>query len=68
MPYSHIQALTNTTVQFGVIPSDHWHQPSWVDEDRASKSRDEMVRNNVIYGGTCWQFQAQRRACGLTIS
>ncbi|KAG1753471.1 glycosyltransferase family 15 protein [Suillus lakei] len=48
----HIQALTNTTVEFGVIPSDHWHQPSWVDEDRATKSRDEMVRNNVIYGGS----------------
>ncbi|KAG1905609.1 glycosyltransferase family 15 protein [Suillus fuscotomentosus] len=48
----HIQALTNTTVEFGVIPSDHWHQPSWVDEDRASKSRDDMVRNNVIYGGS----------------
>ncbi|KAG2054615.1 glycosyltransferase family 15 protein [Suillus hirtellus] len=48
----HIQALTSTTVEFGVIPSDHWHQPSWVDEDRASKSRDDMVRNNVIYGGS----------------
>lgn len=48
----HILALTNTTVEFGVIPSDHWHQPSWVDEDRATKSRDEMVRNNVIYGGS----------------
>ncbi|KAG2368598.1 glycosyltransferase family 15 protein [Suillus spraguei] len=48
----HIQALTNNKVEFGVIPSDHWHQPSWVDEDRASKSRDDMVKNNVIYGGS----------------
>ncbi|KAG0707728.1 glycosyltransferase family 15 protein [Suillus ampliporus] len=48
----HIQALTNTTVEFGVIPSDHWRQPSWIDEDRATESRDEMVRNNVIYGGS----------------
>ncbi|KAG1827260.1 glycosyltransferase family 15 protein [Suillus subaureus] len=48
----HILALTNTKVEFGVIPPDHWHQPSWVDEDRASKSRDDMVRDNVIYGGT----------------
>jgi alpha 1,2-mannosyltransferase len=48
----HIQALTKTKVEFGVIPSDHWHQPSWVDENRASQSRDDMVRNNVIYGGS----------------
>ncbi|KAG1878070.1 glycosyltransferase family 15 protein [Suillus subalutaceus] len=48
----HILALTNSKVEFGLIPSDHWHQPSWVDEDKASKSRADMVKNNVIYGGS----------------
>ncbi|KAG2137867.1 glycosyltransferase family 15 protein [Suillus bovinus] len=48
----HIRALTNSTVEFGLIPPDHWHQPSWIDEDQASKSRDDMVRGNVIYGGS----------------
>ncbi|KAG2105513.1 glycosyltransferase family 15 protein, partial [Suillus discolor] len=47
----HIWALTNATVEFSLIPSDHWHQPSWIDEERASKSRDDMVKNDVIYGG-----------------
>ncbi|KAG2112675.1 glycosyl transferase [Suillus discolor] len=48
----HIWALTNATVEFGLIPSDHWHQPSWIDEERASKSRDDMIKNDVIYRGS----------------
>ncbi|KAG1848832.1 glycosyl transferase [Suillus tomentosus] len=48
----HIRALTSATVEFGLIPSDHWRQASWIDEERASKSRDDMVRNDVIYGVT----------------
>ncbi|KAG1810434.1 glycosyltransferase family 15 protein [Suillus plorans] len=47
----HIRALTNATVEFGLIPPHHWHQPSWIDEERASKSRDDMIKNDVIYGG-----------------
>ncbi|VDB92017.1 unnamed protein product [Peniophora sp. CBMAI 1063] len=39
-------------VKFGVIPHDHWYQPDWIDEDRAKKGRQELVRNKVIYGGS----------------
>lgn len=39
-------------VHFGVIPHDHWYQPDWIDEERAKKGRQELVRNKVIYGGT----------------
>ncbi|GBE81998.1 glycosyltransferase family 15 protein [Sparassis latifolia] len=47
-----VQVLTDAKVEFGLIPSDHWVQPSWIDEERASAARDEMVKNQVIYGGS----------------
>ncbi|KAJ7639902.1 glycosyltransferase family 15 protein [Mycena rosella] len=37
-----ITALTEAPVQFGLVPSEHWYQPSWVDEKRASAARDRM--------------------------
>ncbi|KAF8894629.1 glycosyltransferase family 15 protein [Infundibulicybe gibba] len=48
---SRVSALTDATVEFGLIPADNWHQPSWIDEANATASREEMMRNNVIYGG-----------------
>ncbi|KAF8343558.1 glycosyltransferase family 15 protein [Amanita rubescens] len=47
-----ISQLTEAPVQFGLIPPEHWNQPSWIDEDRASASRDRLVSENVIYGGS----------------
>ena len=43
--------VTYSKVEFGVIPQDHWNQPDWIDEDKATKARKEMEENNVIYGG-----------------
>ncbi len=43
--------LTDATVEFGLIPHDHWYQPDWVDEEKASAVREQMMRNGVIYGG-----------------
>jgi len=43
--------VTHSKVEFGVIPQDHWYQPDWIDEDKASKARKEMEENSVIYGG-----------------
>lgn len=43
--------VTYSQVEFGVIPHDHWFQPYWIDEDKASKARKQMEENNVIYGG-----------------
>jgi len=43
--------VTYSKVEFGVIPQDHWFQPDWVDEDKASKARKQMEENGVIYGG-----------------
>ncbi|KAF8343559.1 glycosyltransferase family 15 protein [Amanita rubescens] len=47
-----ISGLTDAPVQFGVIPPDHWNQPPWIDEDKASAARDEMASKNVMYGGS----------------
>jgi alpha 1,2-mannosyltransferase len=47
-----VTELTDSTVEFGLIPRDHWYQPDWIDEEKASASRAEMEKNNVIYGGT----------------
>jgi len=47
-----VTELTDAIVEFGVIPHDHWYQPEWIDEEKASAAREQMAKNNVIYGGT----------------
>ena len=47
-----VTILTDAPVHFGLIPHDHWYQPDWIDEEKATAARDEMVKNQVIYGGT----------------
>jgi len=49
---TRVAALTGSPVQFGVIPTDHWKQPDWIDESKATAAREAMVKNNVIYGGS----------------
>ncbi|PPQ69123.1 hypothetical protein CVT26_003571, partial [Gymnopilus dilepis] len=44
--------LTPAKVEFGLIPKEHWYQPDWIDEERAKKSREKMVEDNIIYGGS----------------
>ena len=43
--------MTDAKVEFGLVPKELWFQPDWIDENRASAARKEMVENNVIYGG-----------------
>lgn len=42
---------TNSSVEFGLIPSSHWEQPEWIDEDKASAARTKMAEDGVFYGG-----------------
>lgn len=39
-------------MEFGVIPSEHWFQPNWIDEVKAEKGREKMQEENIIYGGS----------------
>jgi alpha 1,2-mannosyltransferase len=47
-----VSVLTNAPVSFGVIPAEHWYQPDSIDEAKAQAGRDDLVANNVIYGGS----------------
>lgn len=46
-----VSDLTDAKIEFGLIPADMWQQPDWIDEGKATKSREAMVSNKVIYGG-----------------
>jgi hypothetical protein len=46
-----VSVLTASTMEFGVIPKEHWQQPDWIDEQKASSARHRMVAANVKYGG-----------------
>lgn len=50
-PYRRISNIVSTTAEFGVIPHDHWFQPDWIDETKATAGREKMVKDNIIYGG-----------------
>ena len=45
--------LASSNVSYGVIPNEHWYQPEWIDEERASAGRNKLVSQNIIYGGRC---------------
>lgn len=43
--------IASGKTSYGLIPEEHWSKhPSWIDEERATKAREEMVQKNVIYG------------------
>ncbi len=44
--------VTDAPVSYGLIPRDHWYQPDSIDEEKATAAREQMVKNNVIYGGS----------------
>jgi alpha 1,2-mannosyltransferase len=47
-----LSVLTAAPMEFGVIPHDHWYQPDSIDEEKAKASREKMVKDNIIYGGS----------------
>ncbi|KAF9475371.1 glycosyltransferase family 15 protein [Pholiota conissans] len=49
---SHIATVVSSKVEFGLIPREHWYQPDWIDEKRASQARDRMQSENIVYGGS----------------
>ena len=49
--FRRIGLLIETKVEFAQIPKEQWYQPDWIDENRATESRNKMVQNNIIYGG-----------------
>ncbi|EJD42576.1 glycosyltransferase family 15 protein [Auricularia subglabra TFB-10046 SS5] len=41
--------ITDANVTYGFIEPEEWHQPSWIDEDRAEISRKQMERQRVLH-------------------
>ncbi|WVR05196.1 hypothetical protein IAU60_002208 [Kwoniella sp. DSM 27419] len=46
----YTQSQTKAKCHYGKIEPEHWYQPDWIDEDKATKAREEMIRKKVIYG------------------
>ena len=43
--------MASGDVEYGLIEKNEWQTPSWIDTEKAQKAMDEMVKNDVIYGG-----------------
>lgn len=50
--YRRISNVVSGPVSFGLIPHDHWFQPDWIDEEKASEGRKKMEQDGIIYGGS----------------
>lgn len=42
--------LTSGRARYGKIGEDHWGFPSWIDQDKAARVREEMHEKKIIYG------------------
>jgi alpha 1,2-mannosyltransferase len=60
--YRRVTELTDSNVQFGLIPNEHWVQPPHIDEAKATEARNQMVKDNVIYGGLLLFYPGPRCA------
>ncbi len=43
-------SLVSGKTKYGRIPQEHWSFPEWIDQDKASKVREEMAEKKIIYG------------------
>ncbi|TRM62896.1 glycosyltransferase family 15 protein [Schizophyllum amplum] len=41
--------MTEAQISFGLIPPEHWYQPEWIDEEKATQGRQKMHEQNIIY-------------------
>lgn len=47
-----VKQMISGKAEFGLIPESQWSYPKWIDIKKAEKSREEMEKKNVIYGGS----------------
>jgi alpha 1,2-mannosyltransferase len=43
-------ALVSGNTKYGKIEKEHWGFPSWIDQDKAAKVRQDMQDRKIIYG------------------
>lgn len=46
------QNVISGTAEYGIIPRHEWVQPDHIDENKAKAAREQMIKDNVIYGGS----------------
>ncbi|KAM0678110.1 hypothetical protein BDAP_001369 [Binucleata daphniae] len=47
-----IATVTKSKVNYGKLTKEQWGPPSWIDLEKTQKSMDEMVKKDIIYGGS----------------
>lgn len=43
-------ALVSGTARYGIIGTDHWSFPDFIDQDKAKAVREDMAERKIIYG------------------
>ena len=43
-------SLVSGKTHYGLIAEEHWSFPSWIDQDKAKKVREDMAERKIIYG------------------
>lgn len=43
-------SLISGTTFYGLIPTEHWSYPEWIDQDKAAETRKDMHDRKIIYG------------------
>ena len=46
---SRVSNLVSGPVHFGDIPEEHWHQPPWINETKATEEREKMIMQGIPY-------------------
>ncbi|KAJ3549442.1 hypothetical protein NMY22_g886 [Coprinellus aureogranulatus] len=47
-----VAVLSDSPMHFGLVPSEQWNQPDWIDEGKALASRVKMMSQGIIYAGS----------------
>ncbi|BGP57933.1 hypothetical protein JCM8202_004634 [Rhodotorula sphaerocarpa] len=55
----YTSSIASGPCTYGVIPKEHWEEPSWIDEGKAAAARQQMAEQKVIYGDS----KPYRRMC-----
>lgn len=42
--------LVSGKTHYGLIPTEHWSFPEWIDQDKAARVRADMKERKIIYG------------------
>ncbi|KDQ22950.1 glycosyltransferase family 15 protein [Pleurotus ostreatus PC15] len=58
-----ISVLTKAKIEYGVVPKELWDQPEWIDKEKADKTREQMDKDGIVFGGSLyhrnlWRFRA----------